>query len=531
MPLSCASCRYENRLTADYCGSCGLPLPPAVHCPACGSANPPRQRFCDVCGGRLAGASSEEATPPQREAPAGEVAVTSGPLPLEVAPLVGLGAGATASGADAALATAVEPRRTAIRAARAYRTDAATIAALGLGLAFGLAMFVRVFRLNDIPATLAPMEEAFFLAARAIQNGDGVALWSEALGGQPAGLAYVAAGWTYLFGDSVASFRLLPAAASVATVAIFYLLCVLTVGRRAAVLGSLLLAFSIWHVTYSRLAAPMGLMLLAEVATAYLLFLALGEGSDPARRTRFLVLAGLSFGAGFYTHNAFLIFAGVIALFWVRELLAGEYPFELIIQKALLFAVPGLLVALPYLGFIAGSLPEPIDEVRGIGVARDPEYERLDGVPQQTRYILANIGRSAAAIFWSSGSGDEAGQRSRVSDPVTALLAAVGLFVAAWRLKRREYQFLWLVFATTVVAGGLTREAGVYGRLLVALPALFAAAGLAFDWLLTWMEGRVGVTAQYAFIAVLAVIVVVFNLAVYYDSPLGPGAISIGVGD
>jgi len=63
----------------------------------------------------------------------------------------------------------------------------------------------------------------------------------------------------------------------------------------------------------------------------------------------------------------------------------------------------------------------------------------------------------------------------------------------------------------------------MYGRLIVALPAVFAAAGVALDRVLVWMTGRVPRSNVYAVYAVLVAFVAVYNLLSYFGSPVGPG--------
>jgi hypothetical protein len=82
---------------------------------------------------------------------------------------------------------------------------------------------------------------------------------------------------------------------------------------------------------------------------------------------------------------------------------------------------------------------------------------------------------------------------------------------------------VWLLLAATVIVAGLTTTNGVYGRFVVALPAVFAAAGFGLHWLLTWMRGRLSVTAQYVVVAILIAFVATQNLGALFDADDGPG--------
>ena len=394
----------------------------------------------------------------------------------------------------------------------------------GLFLAFAVAILARFYRLGDIPLGLHPAEEAFRQTASAVIHQGWAGLWSEATLGQPVGFAYWLAGLTYVLGDSLAAVRLLSAWVGLATLGMFYLFCRSLFGTRAALLGSMLLALCTWHLGYSRLALPVTSLLLLELVTLYLLMLAFGERGATTRRKRLFVLAGLSFGTAAYTHNAFFIFAVVVIALWVRELLSGRHPLAALSRSSLMFFITALIVALPYLASLAGSWGQVVDEVRAIDVSSSPGYQDVRGVTEHTRYILGNVGGTAMALLWRPGMAEgEEGSGRRILDPATALLAVLGLAVALYGWRERRHALILIIAAMVVVAVGLTREPGMYGRLIVALPAVFAAAGVALDRVLVWMTGRVPRSNVYAVYAVLVAFVAVYNLLSYFGSPVGPG--------
>ena len=391
---------------------------------------------------------------------------------------------------------------------------------IGFTAAFAVAVFARFYRLGDIPSTLHSGEDAFRRAAVEIMDHGWIGLWSEIADRQPTGIAYWLAGWSSLFGDGVATMRLLSAIVGLATIGVFYLFCRSLFGRRPAEIGSVLLALSAWHLGYSRLALPVLSMLLAELATAYFLFVAFRETRDPSRQRTLMVLGGLSLGIGVYTDNAFFIFAAVVALWWIRELLAGEDTLKGLSQKGLAFFIPALVVALPYLVFVALDPGVVIEKAGDTSVFSTGEFQDRNGVTEKSRYVFANTARTSRAMLWRRSS--EAGG-GRLLDPVTAFLAAVGLAVGLWHWRERSHSFVLTMAATTLVAAGLTVEAGTYGRLVVALPAIFAYAGYASYWLLGWMKGRVPDAAVYGLGASAVAFVGIYNLTSYFGSPLGAG--------
>ena len=478
MPIYCSHCEYRNRLSAGFCGGCGRRLEVLSHCPVCGADSPRSRMYCDRCGAPMDATSVSRTT---------RTYVSSEQRPPSAT------------------------RTTFGIGTRLY---------LGLTLAFAVAVFVRFYRLSDIPSTLVAAEATFRDTALRVQGGSWVGLWLESVDGQPTGYAYLTAGWTYLFGDGTAGLRLVSAAIGIATMVVLFLFCRSLFGRRAALLGALLMAFSVWHITYSRLALPEVFLPLAALAVVWTLLRALDKDVSPVTQRRLLVLSGILLGAGFYLHNAFVVFAVVVLLLWTRELLAGRLPLKALLQKGIVFLAPALLVLLPYLGFLAGDSVAVVSHFQGLAVFQAPEFQALDGVPDRSRYVLTGIGDSARVLFSSieeqvGGSGDT----RRLLGPVTGFLAGLGLVVGVWRIRERGYAFLWITVVATLLVAGMTRGPGTNGILLLALPVVFASAGTALDWLLVWMRGRVPLTTTYVLLALLVVLIAVLNLAPYYSNP------------
>lgn len=376
-----------------------------------------------------------------------------------------------------------------------------------------MAVFVRFYRLNDIPAALLPAEQAFREAALTVIEGRWVGLWSETTASQPAGLAYSLAGWVLMFDDTALMIRLLSATAGLATLGLFYLFCRGLLGERAAVLGSLLMAFSVWHVTYSRMALPVGAMALLALTTTHLLLLGFGEDRDTPRRRRLLTLAGVALGSGAYFHNAYLVFVVAVIVLWAREYLAAELSQNALRRMSVGFFVPALLVATPYLGYLAYNSGEVVDGIRSVLVTADQGFQAQRGLADQTRHVVARTVTTTTALF-GRGVGE-------LLDPVTGALAVLGFTAGAWRWRERGHFALFALAATTVIIVSLTIDSGMHGRLVVALPAVFAYAGYSLHWLMLWMGGRTPQPAAYVVVGLLLAFVALDNLTSYYQHPGG----------
>src|SRR5437667_3198757 len=62
--MKCTNCRHENPPGQKFCGECGGRL--EAVCPSCQASNPPGQKFCGECGAALAGKPASVEVAPAR---------------------------------------------------------------------------------------------------------------------------------------------------------------------------------------------------------------------------------------------------------------------------------------------------------------------------------------------------------------------------------------------------------------------------------------------------------------------------------
>ena len=478
----CPRCQRSNRLAAMYCGSCGLELSRDRPCPLCGSPNPRRHRFCEMCGGEM---FSRDA--PRRHPRPAPVRAGVG-LPPEVPP-----------------AAALEPPKGALPRNLSASLRGAPVYAAGFVVA--VAVLPRFYRLDSLPAGLSGLEDAFAATASRIAQEGWIGFGPGVLTGEPAGFAYLLGAWSLLAGDSTLALRLLPAGLGVLTVGLSYLLTRRLLGMRPALLASAILALSFWHLHSSRLILPTMLMLAAGLAVANLLTAALDARHSYGRRRTLGVAAGLVLAATLYVDNSFPILFAAVAIFCLVELVGENQPAREVVVALWIAA------ALPYL-LIASSEPgAALERITAYSITATPGYQALQGITEQTRHMAASVGTTVVRVFFGA-LGDE---QARLLDVLSGMLALVGLSVSVARWRERGHAFLLAFFGVGVALAGLTTEAGIYGRLVVALPAALAAAGFGLHWIMTWMKGRFLDLAVYGVAALLVALIAYLNLSAFFD--------------
>ncbi len=482
---ACPRCDHPNRLAASYCGGCGAELPGDRPCPACGAPNPRRHRYCEMCGAAM-------------------LARTGGPAPARTG-VASPAVAAPVAASDPASRPFPQGPSASLRSAGAYVAALVAVAA----------SLPRLFRLDSLPDGLSAIEGLFAAAASRVSRDGWIGLGPDAVAGEPAGFAYFLGAWSLLTGDSTLALRLLPVGLGVATIALFYLLVRRLLGARPALFASAILALSLWHLQFSRLILPTMLMLCAVLAAANLVSAAFDETRSGPRRRTLAAVAGLAVGLTPYIDSSFPILIAAVAIFCLVQVAlekerAGEVAAALWIAAA--------FAALPYM-FIAASDPgAAMEQVTGYSIVASQEFRDVQGIPEQARFLAASVAGMFGRVFF----GAFGGEHRMLLDAFTGVLALMGLLVCAVRWQERGHVLLLTFLAAGVVLAGLTIEQGVYGRLVVAVPAALAAAGFGLHWALTWLEGRFSHRAVYGFAAFLLAVIAYLNLDAYFGA--GPTA-------
>ncbi len=509
MAVTCKNCGRGNRLAAAYCGNCGKSLTGDVQCPACEAVNPADQNFCNNCGSSLTLKAKEHAHEGLSPEP---VAVPVSVAPPEVV--------------SKAEPTVSQPPGASIRPASTLEqlAFAGTFTQGLVVAAFSIAGFIRFFGLDSTPEGIIAAEDAFFRVAEQIRADGWIGLSHDLLADSPTGYAYILAIWTGILDEGAGTARLLSAIVALASVGMFYLLTNMLFNGRAALFGALLMSIGLWQLTYGRLALPVSFLLLAEISALYLLFKASGAMTSQSQRTRLFVASGVIVGLSVYLHFAALVLVLAMLALWARDYLAGALTPEVLGKRFLAFVVPILIIGLPFWTTLVSS-SEIRNDVKAILITETVPYREQEGVMDEIRHVTGSVLNTARALVWSRN-GDEFGRGGgRVVDPLTGLLAVIGLLVSIWRWRERRYAAILVLFVLITVGVGFTREQGMFGRLIIGVPVVFAFAGIALDWLLVWMKGRMPLRGVAGFLGVVAAGVVFFNLTTYYAHPSGKDAV------
>ena len=499
MGMTCNRCGHENRLAASFCGNCAQSLAGDIKCPECAAVNPWPQNFCNTCGARLSSVVL---------APGSSIPSTA---------IVDAGSRDSSSSVEIDQSTSLGETGPDWL----FNTQSSLLAVTAIVLLGMLLAVTRLWDLSSTPAGLFQGELELVSVTQEIRAEGWIGLSHNLLAGSLTGYSYLLALWTALVGDETGMARLLSGIASVASVGVTYLLANTLFNRRVALFAAVLMAVGLWPIAYARLALPTSMLLLFEVTALYLLTRACREPMEESRRTRFLAASGALAGLSLYLDWAAIVFLGAISCLWLREYLSDTASNRQIHQHITTFAIAVLIVSLPFWAALVTD-DQLSATAKALLVTETPHYLQNDGIMDRLRTVTGNIVNTGRAFVWNT-SADEFGRGGgRIVDPLTGLLVLVGLLVCIRRWREYSNGVL-LVFLIVVVLGvGLTKQEGMFGRLIIAAPAAFILAGFAVDWLLSWLKGRVSVLGIVTLLCTMAIVVAAINLTAYYGDPAGP---------
>ncbi len=353
---------------------------------------------------------------------------------------------------------------------RWLKNNAFILAIIGIMV---LAAFMRFYQLASLPPGLHPDEAANGLDVFRIFNHDYRPFYTTN-GGREALFFYLQAIGVSIFGNTILGLRAAPALLGTLAVAAVYLWSASWFGRRVGLLAALLMAVTPWGVTISRDGFRASMLMLMIPLTLWL-----GTKAIQTKGKLWLALAGISFGAGFYTYIAYRLFPvalfaiGLYILIWRRHYIKQWK------RPLLVFGIATTVALLP-LGIF--TLQHPADVAgRPAGVSflnKDLNH----GKPLQT---LSDTLVKTALMF--NITGDENYRQNLGGQPAFNVFVGVmfllGIFVAIARIKRLAYFSLLMVFGAMLLPEVLTAE-GIphFLRAIGALaPALvLAAVGISY---------------------------------------------------
>jgi len=366
-------------------------------------------------------------------------------------------------------------------------------------------------------------EYAFFHVASAIGDGETRNLFSQAgvYENHPVATSAYQAMVMKVFGFDQFGWRMGSLLAAAAVIPVLYLLVRMLFGVRPALLSTVLLASSHYLFAYAHLGYDSIFPLFPTVLCLLLFVVGMRKGSTFA-----LFGAGCAAGLGFYTFYSSRAAIVILALYLVTLGRRGLRPRDL---------VP---LAWGFVLFVA-----PMFAVDRLDVFNRMTEQSVVGydsstVGEMAQRLRGNVPRSMLGFSYNPH--NQHFVAGSLLDPISAVLATVGLLYCFSRIRHEGYRLLAIWFGVAVVATGFFFPVAnvAISRLHYLLPVLAAFAGLALHHALRSAESVVlppAIVSRGAqAIVAVAVLVAAFSLNVErfwhetpQDIPTSPDSVAV----
>ncbi len=377
---------------------------------------------------------------------------------------------------------------------------------------------LRVYRLAELPPGFHGDEALTGLDAMRIMDLGWIGPYVGSALGQPTGPLYFTALIFKLSDPSLFTVRLSMALLGIATVPLAYALFRLSFGRWVAIVGTIALVASFWHIHYSRIGFMVISMPLVISAASLMLLLAMRSA-----RLWPWFLTGLVLGIGVYSYNGYLAFLVTLAVFLGIQLWLLRSRWQQLASRIVLLAAGLFIAALPMLQLARESPDFYLSHLRMVSGFNDARYKETETAAEKLAYFRGRAWDSYTLLVRHPRIDftDATGGRGALHF-LFALFVYSGLVVAAARWRSPPH----LLFALTVFVGlsVLIFTAPNWGdmrRSLIAVPFAFGLLGVAareVALLGRRFKGETGYRVALAGVGALVAVAILGNLGYYFGS-------------
>ena len=364
-----------------------------------------------------------------------------------------------------------------------------------VGALTAAALALRLYRLVDIPPGFHGDEGAFGLEALKIARGEWLGIWTPVTLGDPIGNLYWMA-FLFKLGDpSIFTVRLGAVLMGALTVPVAYLLFRLLFSRQVAFLTAALIAFSSWHLVFSRGGWGANVMIVfVLLLSLYLYFLGWRRGN-----WLLFVVGGILMGFGFYIHKSFPIYYGGIWVFFLLRVYFGASFRER--GGAWLFLFSSLLAAIPFLVFFFQNQELFTERLKIESFFERPPFQTAEGLGEQARIVGDRIKEVFLFVHNTVPRDFVDGTGGRpLLHRATESFFWLGILTTIIRIRQPAYQLV----AIGLLAGSVPAMLVVTGeqrRLLATMPFVMVSVALGLTTalqLLSWLLSRTNQVARQA---------------------------------
>jgi len=340
-----------------------------------------------------------------------------------------------------------------------------------------LAAFFRIFRLGEMPPGIF-FDQGYmgWLAERILHEGYHPFYPDEFTHNSPM-LAYQLAVWLIFFKLNQFNFLLFFSVMSLVSLGFIYWTFRQLAGPRQALVAAFILAVMRWNVTFARNGFP-------SVEVPFYMFGTIAPllyGLKTGKRWTF-IMAGILFGMGLYTYQAYKIFPALLVLFGIYEFWTNRESMKKNWKNLAMFSLMFFLTVSP-IAFQAIA-------TKAIGW-RESNYNIFSQIREaHSLKPMIEMVEKTAWMYNRTGDSNERHNvpNHRMLDNFTGVLFVMGLFFSLFHVRQRKYFFAVIGFLVMLLPCLLSQDPAHANRLMGSTP--FLAFLASFPLVVVWGKIR-----------------------------------------
>jgi len=377
-----------------------------------------------------------------------------------------------------------------------YKADGTTVERVVLIILLALAVFLRLYRLSDVPPGIHDDEVINAQIADALRAGAPLSVFYEEGEGREGLYHPVLVVSRTLTARVPHWYRLPSVVCSLSTILLVYWLSRRCFGPWTALVATGGLALAFWSVFLGREALRVVTLPPLATGAALALWRGLEQPARGRRATAWFALAGLLLGLTQYTYLAARTLLLFVPLFIAYLAVIHRPRLSMHWQGLTVLVLVAAIVTIPLATYVGRHWAQQERITR----LSEPLQALLAG---DLRPVMASSARTLGMFVWQGDPQPHYNLPGRpVFEPLGGALFVGGVLIALLNLRDPASAF-WLIWTlVTLVPGMLTQPAPHFVRTAGALSTAFVFPGLAADWI----RRRLATTERIVLGATLAVL-------------------------
>ena len=339
-----------------------------------------------------------------------------------------------------------------------------------------VAFWMRTYQINDVPPGLMHSELLQLRAADQVRQGEWRMFYNPGYRNEPMYAPILSASQA-IFGANSLGRRFPSIFAGMLGLCLVYGLVMRTLGWRIALIALGASAVVWWSIVMQR-------FILRQVFVMPLFALCLyafWRGYEEVARAnragwRYFIIGGVALGVAQYDHTIPRGLFAVFVLFGLYLVLFHRSLFKRLWRGILVLIIVAEVLAAPLLIY-AGLHPEE-------NAMPSVDLFENNGIVAFISRLPATLTKVVGQYFWS-GEGDDAMEYDipyrPIFEPVGAVLLAIGMLVALWRLRQPVYAFLLIAWAVVLSSSVLFNADILFSRLVSSQTTTYIFLGLGVE--------------------------------------------------